>query len=74
MLTNKIESEIKDACCNANEAGRKVRKMIDKTVADVQGAAKEVEEAVRHNPVKASLVAGGIGMLIGALLSRRPRG
>jgi ElaB/YqjD/DUF883 family membrane-anchored ribosome-binding protein len=70
MLTNK-KTETKDTCCNAAEAGRKVRKIIDQTVNGAHDVAKEVEENVRQNPIKASLVAGSIGLLIGTILGRR---
>ena len=55
----------------ANEAGARVRGIVDRTVDDVNHVSHEVEGEIRGNPVRSTLIALGIGFALGALLTRR---
>ncbi len=55
----------------ANEAGARVRGLVDRTVDDVNHVSQNVEGEIRGNPVRSTLIALGIGFALGALLTRR---
>lgn len=55
----------------AREAGAKVRNMLNDTSSEVSQLAHTVETRVNEKPVQSSLIALGIGFVLGALLSRR---
>ena len=55
----------------ASEAGARVRGFVDRTVDDVNHASRNVEDEIRSNPVRSTLIALGAGFVLGALLTRR---
>lgn len=55
----------------ASEAGARVRGFVDRTVDDVNHVSHGVEDEIRGNPVRSTLIALGIGFALGALLTRR---
>lgn len=55
----------------AREAGAKVRSMLDEASSEVSHVAQAVETRVNEKPMQSSLIALGIGFVLGALLSRR---
>lgn len=71
MLSNAHKNDMNDSCCKANEAGRKVREVIDHSLHDARDAMASAEHQIRTHPVKSSAIAAGIGFLLGALLRRR---
>lgn len=54
----------------ANKAGRKVRGFINTASDEITHARDTVTSEIRSNPVQSSLVALGVGYLLGALLRR----
>lgn len=62
---------INNASSYASEAGARVRGFVDRTVDDVNHVSRNVEDEIRGNPVRSSLIALGIGFALGALLTRR---
>ena len=64
-------TEKSDVCCSANQAGRKVREFLDTATHDACDATAAVEKQIRSNPVQSSLMAAGVGFLLGALFCRR---
>jgi len=71
-------SNLKDGSCAvtndlhnaANNAGRKVRSMFNTASDDISHASHQVTSEIRSNPVRSTVVALGIGALLGALLRR----
>ncbi len=55
----------------ASEAGARVRGFVDRTVDDVNHVSRNVEDEIRGNPVRSTLLALGIGFVLGAVLTRR---
>jgi ElaB/YqjD/DUF883 family membrane-anchored ribosome-binding protein len=54
----------------ANQAGRKVRDMYDAASDELSTVSDKVTSEIRSNPVRSSMIALGVGALIGALLRR----
>ena len=68
---NNINAEVKTACDSAKEVGCQVRKIIDKTSTEAKAAAHEVEGQIRRSPVTATLMAAGVGFILGAIFNSR---
>ncbi len=60
-----------DTCCAAEQAGRKVRALIDTATHDARDAIASTEKQIRSNPVQSSLIAVAAGFVLGALLRRK---
>ena len=54
----------------ANNAGRKVRSMYNTASDEISHASAYVGTEIRANPVRSSVIALGVGVLLGALLRR----
>jgi ElaB/YqjD/DUF883 family membrane-anchored ribosome-binding protein len=54
----------------ANQAGRKVRSMYNAASDEISQASDKVTTEIRSNPVRSSMIALGVGVLLGALLRR----
>lgn len=54
----------------AHRAGRKARKLLDTATTEINHAGTKVVREVRTNPVRSSVIALGIGAVLGALLRR----
>jgi len=59
-----------DLRVTANNAGRKVRSFIDSTSEEFSHATKTVTDHVHEKPMQSSLIALGIGFVLGTLLRR----
>ncbi|MDC7676701.1 hypothetical protein [Asticcacaulis machinosus] len=70
-----VEREAKhvldDVSHYASDAGQKVRHLYDQAVDEVSHVSHNVESEIKSNPVRASMVALGVGFILGALLTRR---
>jgi len=64
---HEVDSDLHDA---ANQAGRKVRGMIDTASDEITHASDRVSKEIHSNPVQSSLIALGVGVVLGALLRR----
>lgn len=62
-MTNSITSA-------ANEAGQKVRSIYNHASDDIAHAGEKVTGEIRANPVRSTVIALGVGALLGALLRR----
>jgi len=60
----------KDACECAEEAGRKVREVVDQVSHQWNDTQADIVHSIRKNPIKASAIAVGIGFILGALARR----
>ncbi len=69
LSTHKNDHE--NACCSANQAGRKVRELIDTATHEARDATATAEQQIRSHPLAAGAIAAGVGFLIGALFRRR---
>ena len=65
--TQEVSAELRSA---ANQAGRKVRKIYDVASHEISHASDVVTSEIRTNPVRSSMIALGVGVLLGALLRR----
>ena len=54
----------------ANQAGRKVRNLFNTASDEISHASDTVTQEIRTNPVRSSMIALGVGVLLGALLRR----
>ncbi len=54
----------------ANQAGQKVRSMYNAAGHEITHAGEYVGTEIRNNPVRSSVIALGVGVLLGALLRR----
>lgn len=71
-------NSIKDSSCEmtndlhaaANNAGRKVRNMVNNASDELLHTRDKVTGEIRSNPVRSSVIAMGIGAIIGALLRK----
>ena len=54
----------------ANQAGRKVRSLYNAASDEVSYASDKVTGEIRSNPVRSSVIALGVGVLLGALLRK----
>lgn len=69
---------LKDASCEmgeslhdaAHNAGRKVRGVIHSASDELSHAREYVDMEIHSNPVRSSVIALGVGVLLGALLRR----
>ncbi|MBW8882965.1 MAG: hypothetical protein JF615_16535 [Asticcacaulis sp.] len=55
----------------ANEAGQKFRSFVDRTLESTNRVSSGIQDEVRTNPVRSSMIALGAGFILGALLTRR---
>lgn len=55
----------------ASEAGQKFRGFVDRTLESTGRVSSGIQDEVRSNPVRSSLIALGAGFILGALLTRR---
>lgn len=60
----------KDLHVVANEAGRKVRSLFNSASDEISHAGEKVSAEIRTNPVRSSMIALGLGVLLGALIRR----
>jgi ElaB/YqjD/DUF883 family membrane-anchored ribosome-binding protein len=71
---DKSQSEIDDLRRQVKELTDKYGSMAQHTMRDVRNTVQrnmgEIEHQIRDKPVQATLIAAGVGFLIGALLSR----
>jgi ElaB/YqjD/DUF883 family membrane-anchored ribosome-binding protein len=61
------KQDLRDA---ANNAGRRVRNFINYASEEIGSARDTVTTQIRTNPVQSSLIALGVGVLLGALVRR----
>ncbi len=54
----------------AHQAGRKVRSLYNTASHEISHAGDVVTSEIRSNPVRSSLIAIGVGVVLGALLRR----
>ena len=54
----------------ANDAGRKVRKFFDEAGNELHVTSDRVKSEIRTNPIRSSLIALGVGVLLGAIARR----
>ena len=54
----------------ANQAGRKVRSMVNAASDEISHASEHVTSEIRSNPVRSTMIALGVGAIIGALLRK----
>lgn len=54
----------------ANNAGRKVRNLYNAASDEISHASEKVTGEIRSNPVRSSLIALGVGVLLGTLIRR----
>ena len=55
----------------ARDAGVKMRHVIDAASGEVTEIAAEVETRILEKPVQSTMIARGIGLMLGAILGRR---
>ena len=55
----------------AEAAGRKVRALFDNASEELARAGDTLAEQIKNKPLQSSLIAVGIGFVIGSLLSRK---
>ena len=55
----------------AREAGVKVRHVIDSASGEIIEVAEEVETHILAKPVQSTMIALGVGFILGAILGRR---
>lgn len=65
--TDDLQDDLHNA---ANQAGRKVRGMIDAAGDEVSYVSDRLTSEFRTNPLRSGVIALGVGVLLGALLRR----
>ena len=65
--TDDMQDELHNA---ANQAGRKVRGMIDSAEDEVSYVSGKLTSEFQTNPLRSGIIALGVGVLLGALLRR----
>ncbi|MCK9993462.1 MAG: hypothetical protein Dbin4_01982 [Alphaproteobacteria bacterium] len=65
--TDDLQDELHNA---ANQAGRKVRGMIDNAGDEVTHVSDRLASEFQTNPLRSGVIALGVGVLLGALLRR----
>ncbi len=70
-LKKTSQSAKEDMYTTANQAGRKVRSILNTASSEVVRAGDKVTEEIRSNPVRSSVIALGAGLLLGVILNRR---
>ncbi len=68
--SNDIEHAKEDLRDAAGKAGRKIRGIVDSAGDEFTHARDVVTSQIRTNPVQSSMIALGVGVLLGALLRR----
>lgn len=76
--TQNVKRDARDASGNviddisdyANQAGRKVRNIIDSATEELSHTQEKVTSEIRNNPVRSSAIALGVGFILGALFRR----
>ncbi|NBX02467.1 MAG: DUF883 family protein [Alphaproteobacteria bacterium] len=64
-------NDVKDDLQNAaNQAGRKVRSLYNTASDEISHASETVTTEIRSNPIRSSVIALGVGVLLGALIRR----
>ena len=70
-----LKNAVNEANCDlhnaANQAGRKVRGMYNTASDEITQASDKVTGEIRSNPVRSSVIALGMGVLLGALLRKQ---
>jgi len=66
-LAGSVKSDLNTA---ANQAGKKVRSFINSASDEITHATDTVTTQVRQNPVQSSVIALGVGFLLGSLFRR----
>jgi ElaB/YqjD/DUF883 family membrane-anchored ribosome-binding protein len=66
---NNVITDISDS---ANKIGEQMRAWLDGAAVQAKDNAQKVESQIKSNPVQSSLIALGVGVVLGALLSRKP--
>ena len=61
---------IDDLAVHANQAGKKLRDLVDNASGQMSEAGKKVSDEIQNNPVRSSAIALGIGFVLGALFRR----
>lgn len=69
-VADAAESAKESLRSTANKAGTKVRHFIDSASDEFSHATESVSTQIKEKPVQSSLVALGVGFLLGALLRR----
>jgi len=67
---NTAQDVKRDLSIAANQAGRKVRSLYNSASDEISYASDTVTKEIRTNPVRSSMIALGIGVVLGALLRR----
>ena len=71
MLSLKKDGSYKEGCCEAaEEIGKKVRAYADDMSHEARDMTATTVKYVRSNPVQSTLVAAGVGFILGTLLRR----
>lgn len=65
--SNEVDSELQTA---ANQIGRKVRSVYNTASDEISQAKDKVTDEIRSNPVRSSMIALGVGVLLGVLIRR----
>lgn len=63
---------VTDLADGANKLGEQMRAWFDNASVQAKDNAKKVESQIKAKPVESSLIALGVGVVLGALLTRRP--
>jgi len=69
-VRNGTEDTVDSLSDYANQAGRKVRGFIDSASDEFSNVSEKVTGEVRNNPVRSSVIALGVGFIVGALFRR----
>jgi ElaB/YqjD/DUF883 family membrane-anchored ribosome-binding protein len=68
--TEHLDETLDKASSYANEAGKKVRGVFDRTSDSVKGVTHTVTTEIKEKPIQSSLIALGAGYILGSLLRR----
>lgn len=69
-LKDGVDRAVTNLRQTANETGEKIRDVVEKTAEETVHAGKAVTGYVRGNPIESSLLALGLGVIIGAVMRR----
>lgn len=71
MLKIKKDESLKDTCCDvAEQAGRQIRAYADEVSHEARDLTAATMQHVRAKPMQSTLIAAGIGFVLGALFRR----
>ncbi len=70
-MSAKLKNKEDAYCAAANKAGSKIRALYQAASNEVHDRAESIEDQIHNKPVKAGLIALGVGLVLGALLGRR---